>query len=84
MRTSIYNKMKRLVALLFVGGVMMTNVMAQESLHLFYKDGTHVKHNTSEDMRIVFEKRAYIRETAYTSLSNDTIFLSPSAGDAYI
>ena len=78
MRTAIYNKVKRLAALFIAGCAMTTGVMAQENLHLFYKDGEHKKLEITENTRVDFVKQPYIENIA--GYYNDTIYIAANAG----
>lgn len=79
MKTTIYNKVMRMAALLFVGSMMTTSVVAQECLHLFYKNGTHERFEITKDLQVEFVKHPYLEETGYT-LYGDTIYISASSG----
>lgn len=59
---------------------MTTDALAQEHLHLFYKNGNKEKIEITEDTKIEFVKRPYISENNYSMYNNDTIFISASAG----
>ena len=79
MRTSLYNKAMRLVALLFMGGAMTTDAMAQENLHLFYRSGEHEKIEIKEDTKVEFVKQPYV-EITYSNMENDILHIWPNAG----
>lgn len=79
MKTAIYNKVKRTAALILMGGAMTTGAMAQETLHLFYKNGNHEKVTITQDTKVEFYKRPYLEETGY-SRYGDTIHISANAG----
>ena len=83
MRTAIYNKVMRMAALLLLGGTMTTDALAQEYLHLFYKNGNKEKIEITEDTRIEFVKHPYLIENSYSAYNNDTIFMPASAGRTY-
>lgn len=80
MRTSLYNKAMRLAALLLLGGAMTAEVMAQENLHLFYKDGGHEQIEIKEDTKVEFIKQLYMEATWSAS---DTIHLSAGSGRSW-
>ena len=83
MKTAIYDKVKRLAALLLVGGAMTSNIVAQESIHLFYRNLDHQKIEITDDTQIEFVKQSYIIETNYSVAHNpDTLFFPASAGSA--
>ena len=79
MRTAIYNKVKRLAALFIAGCAMTTGVMAQESLHLFYKDGRYQQVEITDSSFVEFVKQPYLEEVYYHS-EGDTIQISAGAG----
>lgn len=80
MRTAIYNKVMRMAALLCVSGTMTTNALAQEYLHLFYKNGNREAIEIKEDTRIEFVKQTQLNAYWHTDSGNDTIHLSASSG----
>ena len=79
MRTAIYNKVKRLAALFIAGCAMTTGVMAQENLHLFYKDGRYQQVEITDSSFVEFVKQPYLEELYYSS-EGDAIQISAGAG----
>ena len=77
MRTAIYNKVKRLAALFIAGCAMATNVMAQESLHLFYRNGERQQVEIKENTQVDFVKKPYIEQWGGYA---DTIYVAATAG----
>ena len=78
MRTAIYNKVKRLAALFIAGCAMTTGVMAQESLHLFYKDGRYQQVEITDSSFVEFVKQPFIENIA--DYYGDTIYVAANAG----
>lgn len=84
MRTSIYNKIMRMVAFALLSGAMTANVMAQENLHLFYRSGEYKNIEITEDTKVEFVKQPYLEETNYSYQGfGDTIHMSASARRTY-
>ena len=79
MRTTIYNKVKRIAMLALVGSMAGISIQAQEALHLFYKDGTHNKIAITENTEIEFVKQPYV-EVIYSSMEDNTIHIWANAG----
>ena len=79
MKTTIYNKVKRIAMLALVGSMASISMQAQEALHLFYKDGTHNKIAITENTEIEFVKQPYV-EVIYSSMEDNTIHIWANAG----
>lgn len=80
MRTTIYNKVMRMATLFLMGGAMTTGVMAQENLHLFYKNGTQEKIEITEGTKVEFVKQPYLDFNYGGKVQGDTIREMASAG----
>lgn len=84
MKTTIYNKVMRMVLLSAIGFIMPASVMAQEKLHLFYKSGVHTTCEITNDTKMEFVKQPYMMEVGYSFQGDgDTIHLSANAGRSY-
>lgn len=77
MRTTIYNKVKRVAVLALLGVAMAPTVQAQEALHLFYKNGAREQLPITEDTYVEFVRQPYL-EASWNG--TDTIHLSASSG----
>ena len=82
MKTAIYNKVKRLALLFVAGGAMMSSAVAQENLHLFYRNGDHKQIEITDDTKVEFVKKTFLHETSFSDIWGDTIWLSASAGSS--
>ena len=83
MKTAIYNKVKRLALLFVAGGAMMSSAVAQENLHLFYRNGDHKQIEITDDTQVEFVKETYLHEAQFSQIYGDTIYLSASAGTPF-
>lgn len=83
MKSCMNNMIKRLALAAFSFVAIAPMSSAQEALHLFYKNGNIVKHEITENTKVLFDKRPYILETGYSYDSADTIYLGASAGRTY-
>ena len=83
MKTAIYNKVKRLALLFVAGGAMMSSAVAQENLHLFYRNGDYKQIEITDDTQVEFVKETYLHETQLSQVYGDTIYLSASAGTPF-
>ena len=79
MKTTIYNKVKRIAMLALVGSMAGISMQAQEALHLFYKNGTHDRIAITENTEIEFVKQPYV-EVIYSSMEDNTIHIWANAG----
>lgn len=79
MKTTLYHKVKRAAALILMGGAITTGAMAQETLHLFYKNGKQEKVAITPDTKVEFYKRPY----ANIFYDTDTIHMSASSGRTF-
>ena len=61
MKTAIYNKVKRLALLFVAGGAMMSSAVAQENLHLFYRNGDHKQIEITDDTKVEFVKKTFLQ-----------------------
>ena len=82
MKTAIYNKVKRLALLFVAGGAMMSSAVAQENLHLFYRNGDYKQIEITDDTQVEFVKETFLHETSFSDVWGDTIWLSASAGSS--
>ena len=80
MRTTIYNKVKRVAVLALLGVAMAPTVQAQEALHLFYKNGAREQLPITEDTYVEFVRQPYL-EASWNG--TDTIHLSASSGRSW-
>lgn len=80
MRTTIYNKVKRVAMLALLGAAMAPTAQAQEALHLFYKNGAREQLPITEDTYVEFVRQPYL-EASWNG--TDTIHLSASSGRSW-
>ena len=82
MKTTLYHKALAIVAVC-AALLSGTTATAQESLHLFFKDGNYTQYEIKPETKIEFLKKAYIIEEGYSNVSPDTIFMHANAGRSF-